>query len=214
MIILKTNFPKVIHPDYWEFADAVIQQNESYWIGHKGDGHRDSEYNRILYSLLENPKAYILDIGCGHGECIEDFIRDGYNAIGIDGNPNYAKYSPIWKNIPDYLFRCDLGKPFRLEEDGELVLFDAITSWECFEHIRELDIDQLLCNIDIHSKNGTLLMLSIGKTQEGNHRTLKPREWWLEKLNKLNFVEKDLKFGDNLVRKLHGLTDYFFMIKG
>lgn len=206
-----TEHTKPLDPCYWEFSDPHVQ-HASQWENHSGDGNRDSNFNRKLYKILDNSKAYILDIGCCHGEAVVDFIEDGYTAVCVDGYP-LLPLTPTWKKYPKNFFQCDVGKPFELIENGQTVLFDCIMSWECFEHVKTEDIDCVIANINKHSKKNTLLILSIGKTIENVHRNLQPRGWWLEKLNKIGFVEKDMDFGGDLIRKLQNISEYFFMIK-
>lgn len=197
---------------YYEYTKDHLDGRIPDFINGQVTDFRNIAFHHKLYNMITKD-AKILDIGCGHGESVEDFIIDGYCAVGIDVCPLFRQYSPIWKNVNDNLFCCDVGKPFHFVEDDNLIKFDVITSWECFEHVKTDDIDQLIENVDNNSKSGTLLILSIGNTDEMNHRTLRPKQWWLEKLNKIHFVEKDMNFGNDLIRNLGGISDYFFMVK-
>lgn len=211
MIQLISDFLRITGEEYFEYTDEAMNKDEPLWIGHRGDNHRNESFNQKLIKLLNNPNAYVLDIGCGHGECIEDLANLDYNAIGVDGWILFSKYSPTWIRHPELFFRCDLGKPFILVEDGQQLEFDCVMSWECFEHIRECDIDQLIINIDNHTKKDSLFICSIGKTNENVHRTLKDKSWWLERFSSIGLEEKELGFDNDLIR--HTTSDLFFMVK-
>lgn len=213
MIKLISNYPKVIDECYWEFSEDYYKSIESDFINHPGDGSRNINFNHKLYNLIGKDGAYILDIGCGWGESVEDFINDHHIGIGLDGYPLFVKYSKFWHRFPNNFFVCDIGKPFFFEMDEELLLFDVITSWECFEHIKTKDINQVICNINNCSKLGTIFICSIGKTEENVHRTIKNRNWWLKKFEQIGFQEKEMNFGCDLVRNLGNISHYFFMIK-
>lgn len=54
-----------------------------FWEGTKG--HDVSQNVQALVDALARPRADILDLGCGPGRDVAEFIRLGYNAVGLDG---------------------------------------------------------------------------------------------------------------------------------
>ncbi|MBF8263315.1 MAG: hypothetical protein HW387_980 [Parachlamydiales bacterium] len=116
------------------------------------------------------------------------------------------------KKNPNNYFVCDLGRNFKLLKSCEVVLFDVIMSWECFEHIKTDDVDVLLRNIKNHSKTDTIYYFCIGFTECPVHRTVKSRKWWLDKFKQFGLQEKPFNLSQHeLIRNLPNLSHYFCM---
>ncbi|MBF8263314.1 MAG: hypothetical protein HW387_979 [Parachlamydiales bacterium] len=82
---------------YYEFTKEHLGGIEEYFKKTPPlDNSRNKAFNKKIYNLKPG-KLNVLDIGCGGGEAIEDFLEDKHLGIGIDGNPLYIKYSDSWK---------------------------------------------------------------------------------------------------------------------
>ena len=195
---------------YWEFKEQHNRSNESlstenvcgksgiiynnplyYPDSVWGESHVNYFYNIEIYDLLngKNP-AYILDIGCGGGGFIEHCVQDGHKAIGIDLGEAYFKLQTYsWKTIPDNLFIRDFGQKLTIYDDNIPVKFDFIHSWDCLEHIKTEDIPQVCENIKNHCHNDAIIILKIGSDSNEAHRTVYPRQWWINMFLKYNFIE-------------------------
>lgn len=198
---------------YFEFTDTVISSMTGFDKDNPNiNNNKDQNFNNCIYKYFSK-KLNVLDLGCAHGEMVANFINDGHYAIGIDGCYKYSTDSYWWLKYPINFFVCDLGRPFEIVDDSNnRVIFDLITSWECFEHIKTDDVDILLSNIYNHTSEESMFVGSIGKTKESVHRTLKNREWWNEKFLNFCFEPYNIDIPENfMIRKLPGITDYYKM---
>ena len=148
-----------------------------------------------LYPVTQVVK--VLDLGCAGGEFVRSCINDGHFAVGLEGSdwPKRHKQS-AWAIIEHALFTCDVTKPFTLRMKGEPLRFDAITSWEFLEHIKEEDLPSLARNVLAHLEPGGLWITSITNQEDvvGGvrlHQTVRPKEWWRQKLQSLGLESLD-----------------------
>ncbi len=224
-IRVHTDRPYPTDSAYIEFGWDMLEANEKNFINHTGDGAKNEEFNRKVFTLI-GPNGSILDIGCGCGEAVVDFIDNGHLAVGVDGYKLWQKYKcGGWGKYPKNFFQTDVGHFFYVKHYKEdwlstidnHVVFDLIMSWECFEHVKTDDIDKLMVNIDRHSKLGTYFIGSVSIVEEGYvHRTLHKRGWWLKKFHTIGFEEVkglDEYFGNDLVRNMPGISEIFFLRK-
>lgn len=195
---------------YWEFKEqhnrtdeqlrteqvcgksGMVYNNPYYYDEPWGESHTNHEYNLEIYRNLGNrTPLYILDIGCGGGGFIEQCVQDGHLAIGIDLGEAYQRLKTFsWKSIPNNLFVRDIGQPLSMTYCKKPIQFDFIHSWDCFEHIKTDDIEQVCQNIQNHCKNQTVIILKIGNDSNEAHRTVFDRQWWVEIFNRYHFFEK------------------------
>jgi cyclopropane fatty-acyl-phospholipid synthase-like methyltransferase len=164
-----------------------------------------------IYTVQKKRPFALLDLGCSGGNFVEEIIKRGCPAVGLEGaDYSLARQRAAWPRIPDYLFCCDITKPFRLSSQhcvGRGIhvefRFDAITMWEVIEHIKEDDLPQLFDNITRHLIQDGILALSVSSQQGFHHETIRPREWWLRKFDEFGyFVNNEYTeyFGNSWVR--------------
>lgn len=147
-----------------------------------------------------NNTIAMLDLGCAGGQFVRDFVEQGDIAVGLEGSNTALGGSGKgnWKKYHNKnLFLCDIGKPFEILNNGELLQFDFVHSEEVFEHIPEENIDCLLQNIKKHMKDnsvclfGISIVTSIHTLKDGStvdlHVTNKPADWWIGKFNNNGF---------------------------
>jgi 2-polyprenyl-3-methyl-5-hydroxy-6-metoxy-1,4-benzoquinol methylase len=137
-------------------------------------------------------KPCLLDLGCAGGGLVKDFLDEGFVAFGIDGSDYGIKHGQgEWPNIPHNLGNADATKPFLVVGDDqpeEAVLFNVITAWEVMEHIQVDDVPDLLLNVRLHLAHGGVFIMSIATFDDGHwHVTLKPRDWWIDRLVRSGF---------------------------
>lgn len=72
--------------------------------------------------------------------------------------------------------------------------FNVITAWEVLEHIKEHDLQELFKNIKNHLSDDGIFVGSVAMTEDVDpvtgaiyHVTVKPREWWHEKIESFGF---------------------------
>ena len=149
----------------------------------------------LLYPATQVVK--VLDLGCAGGDFVKSCIDDGNFAVGIEGSTFSKQHKrSAWAVIPDYLFTCDITRPFQLslqaESREQTVKFDVVTSWEVLEHIKEEDLPALAANVHAHMCPGGLWIMSVANWEDVHggvrlHQTVKPRAWWREKFISLGF---------------------------
>lgn len=129
----------------------------------------------------------VLDLGCGENALIQAFYELGSSGIGLDikggGLPegNRGSYPPKTTQI---LALCDFSQPFRVvDEAGDHICFDLITSWESFEHIDPTRRNQMCHNIFNHLAPDGMFLGSINLTGSSAgpdfHRNLITEEEWI-----------------------------------
>ena len=171
MITLETNYPV-----------ALESYDHIYPLGTMKDNHSNLELIRKFKNL--NVKS-LLDIGCAGGAFVEDCIKNGIEAVGIEGSDYSLKAKRAsWATIPNNLFTADATKPFVLRKDGQRIRFDIITCWEFLEHIEKADLSYVMDNINAHSNSRTQLICSISNFDSPHqgvdlHRTKEPSQFWL-----------------------------------
>ena len=184
---LRTEHPVALNADDHTHPRGSIQDNS-----------RNPRFNHKLYALLEfRDDISLLDLGCAGGGLVRSFLEDGYVAIGLEGSDVSKKArSGEWDTIPYHLFTCDITKPFQIYIRNRMpVMFDVVTAWEVFEHIREDDLGPLIENILRHLKPRGYLICSIDMLPDGNplsgtvyHHTLHSKEWWEKILRNTAFA--------------------------
>ena len=179
-------------------GEEVLTRRIDEWTKWYSKNH---DFNDRIYGLNKNKPLRILDLGCGAGFFIEDCINDQHIGIGVDGNQFYKEKSVPWINNSNNFFLCDIGKNFFILEDGHIMTFDFITSWECMEHLYEKDINTFMKNVSFHSRPGTHFIFSVStRLDPPGHQCIHEKEWWFEKAYSVGFKNLDLDFKNDLIR--------------
>lgn len=156
--------------------------------------------------IINKDKLSFLDVGCGSGAIVFDFIKRGHFAVGLDGS-DACKISNkgYWKYIK-HLHTCDVSKKFEfLGEINEKLNFDVVSMWEVFEHIPEKLCPDVLKNIYSNLANDGLFVGSISRLEYISattgipyHVTIKDYEWWkcMFSENGFEFVKSEFKNGE------------------
>lgn len=125
-----------------------------------------------LFSIVEgsNVKS-ILDYGCGKAELWE---KHGLRGL--------LKVKKIFLYDPGYV-------KFQARP---IIPADLVVCVDVMEHIPENCVDEVLNDIESLSKKAILFSISTREAAkllpngENAHVTIKPEEWWMEKINKIN----------------------------
>ena len=152
-------------------------------------------FNRKLYALFHSRSLTILDLGCAGGGFVEECLRDGHVAVGLEGSDlSRRTRRASWATIPDNLFTCDVTEPFTLHtsDDASPLRFDVVTAWEILEHIPKEKLAGLLENLRRHLAPGGLFLASISSgpsDSEGHdlHVTRENKAWWRHRLEQGGF---------------------------
>lgn len=116
-----------------------------------------------------------LDLGCGTGVYVEEFLRQGVTAIGVEGN---LAVKPILKTGHENVLFHDLRSPLPLT-----TRFDLVLGIEVVEHIPEDYTEVLIHNLTQHCAKW--LVITSGVDSHGSnpwHVNEQPKKYWIERI--------------------------------
>lgn len=169
-------------------------------VGTKQDNTKNLLFVKSCEKLLKNKKANILDIGCAGGGCVEDFVKRGHNAIGIEGSDYSLKIKRAsWATIPGRLFTCDASRDFTVLEGSKRMKFDLIYSFEVMEHIHPDRLKRYFKNIKNHLKKDGIFIgtytCTKSKKNPDHHQSVMGSSTWIKYIKNLKmFKIIDLKW--------------------
>ncbi|MEK7209225.1 MAG: class I SAM-dependent methyltransferase [Patescibacteria group bacterium] len=128
------------------------------------DHHRDIWWVKGTekYSSFFEPKASILDVGCGAGEKSKYLVKKGFAVTGIDFSDEMIKLAK--EQIPaGSFFVKDIKKPLEFEN-----LFDGVFAQAVLLHIPKNEIVGVLKNIVAPLKSGGYFYAAVKELRPGN----------------------------------------------
>lgn len=125
--------------------------------------------------LIETFKPQsVLDIGSGFGTLVDWLNEFGVHSIGVDISDYALRFS---KNC----FRGDISN-LNMDET-----FDLVVGFDILEHIDEKRIDETIKGIvkvcEGHAFFNIPLINNPGSTADPTHKTIKTRQFWIEKFS-------------------------------
>ena len=169
----------------------------------------------------------MLDLGCSGGGFVKTCLDDGCIAVGLEGSDFSQRFRRAeWGQLNNIaLFTADITQPFsvvaEIEQESRLLLFDAITLWEVFEHIQEKDLCSLVDNIKKHLFPAGIVIASISSVDSVHygvnlHQTVKSKQWWVDFFSRNGLFELpnlEGHFASQFIRgPKHGCPDSFILI--
>lgn len=144
---------------------------------------RQHSYKIVVHYIIKNIKSdltSVIDYGCGAGWFLYYFKKAGINDI-VGVEPNEENSSVLDLSIKDNVKFLDLTEQIYMDKQ-----FDLAMNIEVAEHIDEKYADLVVENITRHTD---LLIFSAATPGQGGygHVNEQPFEYWVEKLNKINF---------------------------
>jgi 2-polyprenyl-3-methyl-5-hydroxy-6-metoxy-1,4-benzoquinol methylase len=101
---------------------------------------KSNSYSSILYDwkfeIIEKyapnlPKGIkVIDIGCGDGKFVNDALKRGYDAYGIDLSPDRIQQGKKLYGLDDVRL-----KTMNIDDFSNNEKFDVIVMWDVFEHV-------------------------------------------------------------------------------
>lgn len=156
-------------------------------------------YVRCLYRMyfFQGYKT-LLDVGCGTGAAVR-YHREigGIEAYGIDfaGNASSA-----WGRMgAEKWCRVASAEDIPFKDDT----FDMVTCTDVLEHVPEDNVNKVLSEIYRVGKGEYLFTIALNpatiKMPDGTepHITLKPPEWWLEKMVGIGYRFRQMPFANH-----------------
>jgi len=179
---------------FTDFPVALDSLDHLYPHGTKGGILHSPGFVRKCEQVL-GEKLAVLDLGCAGGGFIGDFADRGHLAVGLEGSDYCRKHGVgEWKGGSDYLFTCDVSKPFEVQRGGKRAEFDLIMCWELLEHLEEGSLLQFFENVWKHLARDGLFVGSVStrpsrKCPNGAqyHVTIRPQGWWRAQFRRHGF---------------------------
>jgi len=124
-----------------------------------------ASYKPLATSLIESyPSCQkLLDVGSGAGSLTYWMrqLKSDLTIVTLDGNPQTVN-SKWLKKDHHFIVRTDVDYTL-VDDQGETILFDVITSFEHFEHIQPETFETFLNNIKKHCHKDTIIIASASK---------------------------------------------------
>jgi 2-polyprenyl-3-methyl-5-hydroxy-6-metoxy-1,4-benzoquinol methylase len=123
----------------------------------------------------------VLDIGCGEGFLVGEFLKLGINAQGVDVSKIVIQRAS--KRFHDRFRHASvLNLPFENES------YDTVVSTDCLEHLTPEDVTLALK--ELHRVSRRFLVLQVATVQDRDehwHLTVEERAWWEAKCFEAGF---------------------------
>lgn len=138
----------------------------------------------IVDELHPKP-ASVLDVGCGRGDFIKFLATKGIAATGVD----------VSAPRPDANGGFEFVNMDVRELQPALAVVDWVTAFDFLEHLPEEELDSILEALMVRARYGMIFSICFRDSiyrcfDKSLHKTVKPAEWWKEKLSKYGEVEE------------------------
>ena len=128
-----------------------------------------------------NPK-YVLDVGCGSGQWLDEYRKYNVKTTGIEGSSN-AQHA-MSEETKEVVVEWDL-RDIMCEEDWSI---DFAQSFEVAEHIEEEYADIFVHNL-IKDDPDIILLTAAPPDQHGfQHVNCQEREYWMTKMKNNGYL--------------------------
>lgn len=127
----------------------------------------------------------VIDVGCGMGYAIKEFLKYTPNVIGLDGSDYCMSNSPI----KDHIKQIDFTKTKYKPEQN----YDLVWSCEFLEHVEEQYMDNYF---ETFKRSKYCAVTYAGVGQEGHHHVnCQDKSYWIQKFQLYGFeyLENDTK---------------------
>ena len=189
---------------YEVISDHLTSDNNTDQVHPRGVKNDNTRHLRLVNAVENHFKKKLshLDLGCGGGGLVFDFLINGHTSIGLEGS-DFAKKGSLhhWQIIKNNLFCADVTKEFSIKDaaSSKRVTFDLITAFEVLEHLEESDLPGLISNLKQNMHKGSIFMCSVATFEDKSedvvwHRTVKSKDWWIEKFTENGFKDVSDEF--------------------
>lgn len=171
-----------------EYSPGLVSVLEGHLGGFYTTVDKASHCPKMFKYIVETLSIKsVLDVGCGMGYQMQEFMKYCDTVVGIDGSSYVAENSPFKENI----FKHDytIGE---LETEDR---YDLCWCCEFVEHVDELYVDNFLSTFAFCKY---VAMTHAVPGQGGHHHVnCQPREYWIDKMKVYGF-EYDDEFTNTL----------------
>ena len=171
-----------------EYAPGQVSVLEGHLGGFYTTVDKASHCPEMFKYLVENLDINsVLDIGCGMGYQMQEFMKYCDEVVGVDGSEYATSNSPVKESI----FKHDFSVGELETEDR----FDLCWCCEFVEHVKEEFRDNFLSSFAFCKY---VAMTHAVPGQGGHHHVnCQPREYWVEHMSRFGF-EFDEEMTDQL----------------
>lgn len=139
----------------------------------------------------------VIDFGCGGGKSAAYLLNAGLQVKLVDFCDNYL-------NSDIFLLSCGAERKVEFFQEclwdlsNSLKPADWILSFDVLEHIPESKVDAVLQAMSLRMKKGGLFSICLRNDECGKwigetlHLTVKPQEWWKEKVLQWFSIDREL----------------------
>ena len=151
------------------------------WDDNAGEQKILAQYFVPKIVKLFNPK-YVLDVGCGSGQWLDEYRKYNVKTTGIEGSSN-ARHA-MSEETKEVVVEWDLRD--RIKE--KYCDVDFVQSFEVAEHIEEEYADVFVYNL-IKDDPDIVLLTAASPEQHGfQHVNCQEREYWMKKMKDKNYL--------------------------
>jgi SAM-dependent methyltransferase len=134
---------------------GLYQRHARSWAADRGDRLLEAAWLDRFRAFLE-PKAEILDLGCGSGRPIARYlIEQGHRVTGVDSSPDMI--AMCREDFPDQAWLVGDMRSLRFDRT-----FDGIIAWDSFFHLTWDDQRSMFPWFRRHASPGAPLMFTSG----------------------------------------------------
>lgn len=171
-----------------EYSPGLVTVIEGHLGGFYTTVDKPSHCPKMFKYLVETLGVKsVLEVGCGMGYQMQEFMKYCDEVVGIDGSQYAVENSPVKENI----FQHDYTVGELETEDR----FDLCWCCEFVEHVEEDYVDNFLSTFAFCTH---VAMTHAVPGQGGHHHVnCQPEEYWIEKMKQYGF-EYDSEFTQKL----------------
>lgn len=151
----------------------------------------------FIANLCESIKfKSVLDVGCGPGWCVTEFLKRKYVTRGIE------PCGYLYKHELRVLAGLDIVKKFKADQlPFNADTFDLVFSTDVLEHVPEAEAQKAIREMVRVSKKYIFCTISFIKAvcfpELNLHCTIRPREWWQAEFEKYRVKKINIGGEDN-----------------
>jgi len=141
--------------------------------------------------IKEFQPKYVLDVGCGAGQWLDEYRKHNIKTIGIEGSSN--AWEVMSEETKEVVVEWDLRDTMH-DEDWSI---DFAQSFEVAEHI-EKEYDDIFLHNLLKDDPDVVLLTAAQPTQNGSHHVnCQEREYWMTKMKNMGYL-----FNQDLLNKI------------